>query len=181
MFLTITGGRFRGRKIKVSHSRNLRPTRHLVREALFDILQARVTLTGCRFLDWCAGSGAVGIEAFSRGAAFVEFVEKDRKLRAGIRRNLKGLGIEEDFRLSAVFPHGRDFDLLFADPPYAEEALARRILDVAGALVKPGGWIVIETEGTFSDFGEDPREWSRYRYGETVLHCCQVPSRDPGE
>src|SRR5260370_38138881 len=92
--LRIIAGQFRGRKLKSPPSLQTRPTSDRLRETLFNILAPRIE--GARFLDLCAGSGAVGIEALSRGAAHVKFVARSRQMGALIEANLKALNASDD-------------------------------------------------------------------------------------
>jgi len=125
--MRIIAGKYRGRKLKSPPSLKTRPTSDRLRETLFSILAPRID--GARFLDLCAGSGAVGIEALSRGAAHVIFVDHSRKMYALIEANLKLLDAADD--LAEVVSKGASeflrkhakneaepFDIVFFDPPY---------------------------------------------------------------
>ncbi len=124
----IVGGQARGRRLVVP-PRGTRPTADRAREALFNTLRTEFDLDGARVLDLYAGSGAVGLEALSRGAAAAVFVESDRRAATVLRQNVQLLGLAgatvhrctaETF-LSAVGA-AEPFDLVFADPPYAVPA-----------------------------------------------------------
>src|SRR5947199_845397 len=91
--LRIIAGKYRGRRLKSPPTQQTRPTSDRLRETLFNILAPRIE--GARFLDLCAGSGAVGIEALSRGAAHVTFVDQSRKMCTLIEANIQGLGIDQ--------------------------------------------------------------------------------------
>jgi 16S rRNA (guanine966-N2)-methyltransferase len=124
----IVGGLARGRHLAVP-PRGTRPTSDRAREGLFNTLRAELDLTGARVLDLYAGSGAVGLEALSRGAAAAVFVESDRRATAVLAENVTALGLPGATirRLSAenyLSAAGADepFDLVFADPPYASSA-----------------------------------------------------------
>ena len=125
--MRISAGKLKGRNILAPEGREVRPTSAKVRESIFDSLQAQVG--GSRFLDLFAGSGAVGIEAFSRGAAEVYFCERGREVLPLLKQNvalLKGAGkvYEGDsFALLERLPGA--FDIIFADPPYKEDCLER--------------------------------------------------------
>jgi 16S rRNA (guanine966-N2)-methyltransferase len=137
----IVGGQFRGRALKAPAGRDTRPTGDRAREAVFNILEHAPWspgVTGARVLDLFAGSGALGFEALSRGAAFVLFVETDASARGAIRDNIEAFaffGVTRIHRRDATDlgpkPAGlaEPFDLIFLDPPYGkslgERALAR--------------------------------------------------------
>ncbi len=139
-------GRHKGRRLASPSWTGLRPTSDRLRETLFDILGARVA--GARLLDACAGTGAVGIEALSRGAAHVTFVEDDRRAVALIERNLRGCGIDAGYTvLARRWPltaiDGGPFDLAWLDPPYGTADLGPA-LDAACASTSPSGLVVLE-------------------------------------
>jgi 16S rRNA (guanine(966)-N(2))-methyltransferase RsmD len=176
--LRLTGGQGRGRRLAAAALRGLRPTSARVREALFDILGARVA--GAEVLDVFAGTGAVGIEALSRGATRVVFVEDDARAARLIAANLRDAGlpggasvIEGDAvraldRLSAA---GESFSIVFLDPPYAAGAPAE-ILDRSAALVAAGGVLVVEHGARVAREIGPPaglRAGRRYRYGDSRL------------
>ncbi|MGH7706487.1 MAG: 16S rRNA (guanine(966)-N(2))-methyltransferase RsmD [Vulcanimicrobiaceae bacterium] len=124
--LRVSGGALRSRQIRAPHDRGIRPTPARVREALFSILGARVV--DARFLDLFAGSGAVGCEALSRGAAGAIFVERDSPAAAQLRVTVAALGVADratvlrgDATRIAARLDGR-FDLVYADPPFEQPA-----------------------------------------------------------
>lgn len=153
--MRIVAGRFKGRTLKAPRSDATRPTSDRVRESLFNILEhgiADFTVEGARVLDVFAGTGALGIEALSRGAASCLFVEDDAEARGIIRANIEMLaltGVTKLFRRDAtkLGPAGRydSFDLVLADPPYGkglgEQALASAI---SGGWLAPGAVCVLE-------------------------------------
>ena len=143
----ILAGRWRGKRLEVP--RSARPTSGRAREALFDILQGSV-VEG-RVLDLYAGSGAIGLEALSRGAAQAVFVETDRKaLEVNLARCAPAAGsvqvIVADARraIDRLAREKRFFDLVFADPPYSRGVSA--LTGSIGQLVAPGGWLVLQTD-----------------------------------
>jgi 16S rRNA (guanine966-N2)-methyltransferase len=153
--LRITGGRLARRRIAVPPAADrgaVRPTSDRVREALFSSLAARGVLDGARALDLFAGSGALGIEALSRGARDVVFVERAHPVARVLRDNLRSLDVERDARVverdvaSALAdqPAGA-LDLVLADPPYAAELDEGFFAGVARALA-PAGLLVLERD-----------------------------------
>ena len=149
--MRIIAGEWRGRPIEAPAGLSTRPTADRVRETLFSMLASRLaSFEGLRVADLFAGSGALGLEALSRGAASATFVDSNSSAAAAIRRNAERLGAGERVRVLAgsalALPRSDAFDLVFADPPYAAgsgTAVARAIGD-AGWLA-PGGWLSIET------------------------------------
>jgi len=151
--IRIIGGSLRNSRLAVPELPGLRPTAERVRETLFNWLQPVVA--GSRCLDAFAGTGALGIEALSRGAGGVTFIERDTRLAAALRANLSRLKstgevIGDDAARWLKGP-GRPFDVVFLDPPFALSAWA----DTA-ALLEAGGWL----SPTAWTYGEAPREAS---------------------
>ena len=200
--MRVIGGRLRGRALRGPSgevARRLRPTRDRVREALFNILRHgnlgdpgdpggggdRAAPAGMRVLDLFAGTGALGIEALSRDAAWCTFIDTDPEARALIRANLETLGLigrarvwrRDACRLARY--HGPAFDLVFADPPYGSDAtLAAIDSAVAGGWLAPDALAVLETPAR--DAPAPPAGWTavaRRRYGATGL---AVLRRDAG-
>src|SRR2546425_12467948 len=118
--MRIISGKFKSRRLKATPPPGIRPTSDKLRETLFNILSGRID--GAAFLDGCAGVGAVGIEAISRGASFVYFVDQSRRSCQMIRENVKSLEIEEGFKvmemdlLRALSAVNTAFDIAFIDP-----------------------------------------------------------------
>ncbi len=149
----IIAGQGKGRRLKAPKGLDTRPTGARVRQSLFDILAPR--LPGCRFLDLCAGSGGVGLEALSRGAARVVFVDPSAAAVQAVRENLDALGAAglraEVFRqdgetaLKGLALGGRRFDLIYLDPPY-QSALYEPLLATVSdrSLLEPDGVLVAE-------------------------------------
>jgi 16S rRNA (guanine966-N2)-methyltransferase len=178
----IVAGTFGGRRINAPPGARTRPTSDRVREALFSTLDTLAELAGARFADLYAGSGAVGLEAVSRGAAHVLLVESDPRAARVVRENLAALRATPVARLVtgkvaqvlAAGPEGGPYDVVFADPPYAvpDEEIAATLV----ALVDNGGLasdaVVVVERSTRT--GPVPSvegvivEHSR-RYGETTL------------
>ncbi len=127
--MRVTGGDLRGRRLKAPEGRGTRPTSDLVRSALFSMLEAR-GVEPERVLDLYAGTGALGIEALSRGAAWCDFVERDATAAGVIRENLAALGltprahvVRQDVRRFVEVQGREPYDLVLADPPYADEGV----------------------------------------------------------
>jgi len=190
--MRITGGEFGGRILKVPKSDAIRPTQDCVREALFNIIQFEVS--GADFLDLFAGSGAVGIEALSRGAKSATFVEQDRRHMPVLLENLRlvshsgssqlaNLSTFQPFNFSTVLADvyrwiasysGPGFSIAFADPPYAlgeERGYASVLATLADrGVVRPGGLFVAEM--TAVQKAEETPGWELVRdrtYGKTRL------------
>ena len=147
--MRVIAGSFKGRRLVTPRWTGLRPTSDKLRETLFNVVAVRIP--GARVLDGFAGTGALGIEALSRGAAHVTFVECDHRAAALVADNLGRCGIEQgyaiicaSFREAMGGRHGpRDFDLIFLDPPYDEERLDG-ILEAAGDRLAADGLLVLE-------------------------------------
>jgi 16S rRNA (guanine(966)-N(2))-methyltransferase RsmD len=142
--MRVIAGKFRSRNIWAPEGMDTRPTSDRLRETIFNVLAAREVpnIEGATFLDLYAGSGAVGIEAISRGAASVVFVESNKRAARTIRENLAGLkvtsGVEVIEReVVKAIPHlaaaGRSFDIVFLDPPYASEGQYEAALEALAA------------------------------------------------
>jgi len=175
----LTGGEHRGRSIKVP-AEGTRPTQDKVRAAIFSSLAAHVPES--RVLDLFAGTGAMGLESWSRGATWVDWVERDRNALRTLRENLKTLRVSPEsgrilgvdaFNLLRFPPAGGGYDLVLADPPYAEAKENGWLEQLADLLsnngwIKPEGVFVYETEGR-----EPPPEFAGWRlardktYGST--------------
>lgn len=143
----IVAGAAKGRRLVVP-PRGTRPTSDRAREALFSTLAGLLDLDGARVLDLYAGTGAVGLEALSRGAGEVTFVESDRSAAAVLRRNVEAVGLPGAHIVNNpvdVYLAGAPtapFDLAYLDPPYAlDDASLGKVLS---ALAAPG-WLVVET------------------------------------
>jgi len=145
--MRVIAGRYKGRRLKAPTWEGLRPTSDKLRETLFNILAARIG--GARVLDGFAGTGAVGIEALSRGAAQVTFVEKDPRAVALIEANVAACGIEADYNvrwgevLAALRDTGATFDLILLDPPYDLHPVSPT-LEAAAARLSAAGLLVLE-------------------------------------
>jgi 16S rRNA (guanine966-N2)-methyltransferase len=176
----IIGGTAGGRRIDAPRGTSTRPSSDRVREALFSAIESWCgSLQGLRFLDLYAGSGAVGLEAWSRGAGVVTMVEQDRRTAALIAANAKTLGFAKanvvvaSVAATLARPPAAPYDIVFLDPPYptpdaeVDDALER----VGGEWVVPGGMVVVER----SSRSQAPRwpagfiDTRERKYGETTL------------
>jgi 16S rRNA (guanine966-N2)-methyltransferase len=148
-FVRIVGGALRGRRIQVP-DRGVRPTSERTREAVFDVLGPKL-IVDALVLDLYAGTGALGIEALSRGAARVDFVERSRLVARALRGNLADLGLatrsqvhEADLaRIELPAGLAGPFDLVFLDPPYAGSAGARWLERLSRSRWPEGGGLIV--------------------------------------
>jgi 16S rRNA (guanine966-N2)-methyltransferase len=149
--MRIIAGEWRGRPIEAPAGSLTRPTANRVRESLFSMLASRLgSFEELRVADLFAGSGALGLEALSRGAEFALFVESDTEAARVLKRNVQSLGAAQRVRIlsgsAEALPPCEPFDLIFADPPYTEgsgTAVVRAVTDADW--LAPGGWMSIET------------------------------------
>ncbi len=155
--MRIIAGSLRGRTLKSTQTSMLRPTTDRVRESIFNILAARFEFEGARALDLFAGTGALGIEALSRGAGECDFVESDRRAAAVITDNLLTLGVAPRGRvitrdaLKFLEESDRSYDLIFADPPYATTIFERLVRAIASeGRLSPEGLFVLEHAGSMA-------------------------------
>jgi 16S rRNA (guanine966-N2)-methyltransferase len=181
----IVAGVAGGRRLAVP-PHGTRPTSDRVREAMFSAVQARRDLDGARVLDLYAGSGALGLEALSRGAAHVRFVESDRHAAAVLHRNIEELGLPgaqvstADVLAVLRGDPGRSYDLVLADPPYAlGDAALQGVLDhlLSGGWLAPEALMVVERSARAG-----PPAWpegvfalTKRRYGDTAVYYGCAP------
>ena len=147
--LRVIAGVHKGRRLKTPTWDGLRPTSDRLRETLFNVVSSRVA--GARVLDGFAGTGAIGIEALSRGAASATFIEEDRRAQALLAENLGRCGIQNGYVIirasvargvETLRAAGQTFDLLVLDPPYGLEAA--NVLNGVDALLAPDALLVFE-------------------------------------
>ncbi len=196
--MRIIGGMYRSRPLVAPKGRSTRPTSDRVREALFGILESAKVVADARVLDLYAGTGALGLEALSRGAAQATLVESSREALDAIRTNVATLGVADRVRVVAgdvkravrSLPAGAPFDLVFADPPWALVDDGAAIEALAGLLraraVGMTTWIVLEHSSRSTPparqggtpGGQDARDgaglgelaaFDTRRYGDTAL------------
>lgn len=183
MAVRVGGGQVRGRVLKVARGSAARPSSGRVRSALFSMLASRVS--GASVLDLYAGAGALGIEALSRGAAHVDFVEQGSRECDALRANLDSLGFAAHARVHKM-PVDRalasltlslskgalsgPYDLVLMDPPYAQDALAP-LLERVASLVSEDGTVVAEHDRrhTLPATAGTLERVSERAYGDTVL------------
>ncbi|MCY0878005.1 MAG: 16S rRNA (guanine(966)-N(2))-methyltransferase RsmD [Firmicutes bacterium] len=185
--MRIIGGQAAGRRLAPLRGHDTRPTGARVREALFDIWQARVV--DALFLDAYAGTGAVGLEAVSRGARQVIFCEPRSQTRRTLYENIRRMGAQDRTvvvpkAVESVLPQwiaeGTRFEVVFCDPPWAQ-GLELRVRESLWRVVSPSGVVVLETRS------RDPavelpglvRQWTR-RYGDTALSQYVREDREGG-
>jgi 16S rRNA (guanine(966)-N(2))-methyltransferase RsmD len=170
----VIAGTYGGRRLQAPPGTDTRPTADRVREALFSILADRVH--DARVLDLFAGSGALGIEALSRGAAEATFVDSAPAAIRAIGANLEALGADgivaraEAVRfLGGASRSGRSYDLVFLDPPYRLEAsLGHRLSEVLAGVLAPGATVVSESDRRAPLEVDLPLQDER-RYGDTLI------------
>jgi len=149
--MRIIAGAWRGRVIEAPPGQATRPTADRVREALFSMLTSRLgSFEELRVADLFAGSGALGFEALSRGAAHATFVESDAKASAVIRRNAEKLSVTDRVQMlggsALALPRSEPFDLILTDPPYSPGSGSAVVEAVTKAgWLAPGGWMSVET------------------------------------
>jgi 16S rRNA (guanine966-N2)-methyltransferase len=185
----IIGGRVGGRRISTPRGVGTRPTSDRVREALFSAIESWCgSLAGLRFLDLYAGSGAVGLEAWSRGAGVVTLVEQDRRTAQIIGANAKELGFNRAHVITGpvsgalLRPPSAPYDVAFLDPPYAQaaEVVAADVAALAQQeWLVPGALVVVErgSRGAEPDWPHGFGDSRQKKYGETVLwyvHAAQT-------
>ena len=184
--MRIVAGRFKGRALVAPSGMATRPTSDRLRETLFNVLAHAYEdpITDARVLDLFAGSGALGLEALSRGASFTQFVEEAASARAAIKENIDMLGvagITKVYRRDAThlgpLPPDEKFSLVFCDPPYGK-GLAARALQSAlkGGWLAPRALIIVEEKAGASDILPEGVSLIETRdYGETVLSFAEAP------
>lgn len=185
--MRVVGGRLRGRALAGPSSRDIRPTADRLRESLFNILTHGYDdpVTGARVLDLFAGTGALGLEAVSRGAAFALFVDNGAEARALLRQNVEGLGlggVTKVYRRDAAVLGGahpmEPFSLVFCDPPYGKGLASKALASAhAGGWLVPGALVVVE-EAKAAQFAapEGFTECERRAYDDTEFVILRAPA-----
>jgi 16S rRNA (guanine966-N2)-methyltransferase len=186
--MRIVGGKLKGRSLRAPSGRETRPTSDRVREAIFNILTHGVegfTIEGARVLDLFAGTGALGLEALSRGARFCQFVDESAEARGLIRQNADELGLvgqckiwrRDATRLGRAAPQP-PFDLVFADPPYGKGMGEKALISLVSDGWLAEGAIVVLEESSSAEIAQ-PVELSlidRRPYGDTQVVFYRRPN-----
>ena len=180
--MRIIAGKYRGRRIKSPPLLKTRPTSDRLRETLFNILAPGIE--GVRFLDLCAGSGAVGIEALSRGAAHVTFVDQARKIRTLIEANLNTLKVDPhkvdvvtakalEFLHRCAKKEAQQFDIVFFDPPYTSdyEAVLNYVGNEAARLLSKDRVLIVEhfSKNVLDEEFASLKRYRRVKQGDSSL------------
>lgn len=182
--MRIIAGRFRGRTIEAPKGRGTRPTTDRVRESLFNWLVHHddIDLENARIADLFAGTGALGLEALSRGAQFATFVEKDRAALAALRQNITSLKVEDETQILAMdatrLPKAmKPYDIIFLDPPYGSPFGAAALHSARTQnWFKPESFIIWETAAN-EDLNSAELNLhlsERRRYGDTALNLLHL-------
>lgn len=168
--MRIITGKYKGRRFDIPHTFKARPTTDFAKENIFNVLQGYIDFEGLEALDLFAGTGSISLEMLSRGCAHVVSVEKDRDHAAFIAQCMRKIGEENDIlikgdALKYIEHCKRQFDFIFADPPYALPELPRiPELILQNGLLAEGGVFVME-HGKQYDFSENPRFIEHRAYG----------------
>jgi 16S rRNA (guanine966-N2)-methyltransferase len=173
--MRVVAGRFGGRTLVAPRGLSTRPTSDRVREALFSILGV-ASVEEARVLDLFAGSGALGIEALSRGASHAAFVDSSGAAVAAIRRNLAAVGVEAEVRrqdalayLRSASRDARQYDLVFLDPPYRRaRTLGRELSAALAPVLAPAVRVVAESDRR-APLELDLELLDERRYGDTLI------------
>ena len=180
--LRIVAGRFRGRKLRTPDTGRVRPTGDRMKESLFNILQA--FLPQARVLDLFCGAGNLGLEAASRRARQVVFVERDPTAVRMLRQNLAALGLQEPAEVAVVVQDAirylqedvdEPFDVILADPPYGAELEDALLRGLRPALLVPGGLFVLQHRRSW-ELARIPAGFALWRsrtFGQTVIDFLQ--------
>lgn len=172
--MRIITGTLKGRKLKIPANLDLRPTSDRTKEGMFAVIEAHKGFEQMRILDLYAGTGNLGFEALSRGAASVFFIESNRQAVKVIEDNAEKLGLEE--RISGVCGQVEHllkgtparYDIVFADPPYEEEFMPELVDIVTRQWLEPEGWLVLEHDKR-RDFTDHPLCVFSKPYGRTIV------------
>jgi 16S rRNA (guanine966-N2)-methyltransferase len=179
--IRITGGKWKGRSLKTPAGLKVRPTRSMVREAIFNMLGR--TVINARVLDLFAGTGLLGLEAISRGARETVFVEQDNSTCKTLKKNIQTLEAEQEttilckdasYAITFLKHRKKLFNIILVDPPYKLPiSPVLNKLSSAG-IIAFDGWLIIERgKGQIIAFPETMRETHQKKYGDTMIHILQ--------
>ena len=184
--MRIIAGQFKGHGLKSPPGHRTRPSTARTRESLFGLIDARLYLEGAEVLDLFSGTGALGLEAISRGAALVTFVEQDAEVLDYARDNAEKLGVEDQciFIASDAVEYlrrysGPELDLIMADPPYKLDAM-EELPDLAIPHLDVDGIFTLE-HSSHDWFDEHPRLMTSRPYGRTIVSLFRpaLPPEEP--
>ncbi len=170
--MRIVGGKYKSRVLSGFDGDKIRPTSDKARESLFNILQNRIY--GSEFLDLFCGTGAMGIEALSRGAKSVTFNDADRNSLNLLRKNLKKLGVDEEYEIKnydalILLEHAiKKYDIIFIDPPYKTD-LGERAVALSINALKDDGVVILESETPFTGKVDGLAVVDERKYGRARL------------
>jgi 16S rRNA (guanine966-N2)-methyltransferase len=188
--MRVIAGIYKGRRLKTLEGLSVRPTSDRLRETLFNILTPRIE--GASFADICAGSGAIGIEALSRGARHVTFIESSLKAARIISENLRNCGISEDYRvinrdalraLKNLASEDARFDIIYFDPPYNSEIYTPVMWLIAKRdLLAEDGVLIVEhrRQTPLLPNYDRLRPYRQVTQGESILTFFGVEAAAPG-
>ena len=180
--MRIIAGKYKGRPLSTVHNLSIRPTTDRAKQTIFDMLSNRIEFSGARVLDLFAGSGSLGLEALSRGAAFVVFVEKARSSLDVLEKNIRYLDCADQCRVhqADVFWYLKNtqqaFDLIFVDPPYKLETIGTLPNAIYNSkVVHPETYIVMEhSKESVIDLDEQKFDIIKKLFGQTVAIILKV-------
>jgi len=178
--MRIVGGELKGRSIKVPKSRDIRPSTEKIRAAIFSVLGGDID--GARVADLFCGSGALGLEALSRGASYALFIDNLPAAAAAVRKNLLDLGADSRcaVRMMDVFHIRPGFfekiSIIFADPPYGQEHGDRLISLLCLKKIASGGILVLEHESGWNYDGQDLKILKRLDFGDSSVSFFRLPA-----
>ena len=173
--IRVNAGKYKGRKIEEPNPLTTRPSKDIVKVGLFNIIRNEVL--NCTFLDLFAGSGQIGIEALSRNAKKVYFIEKDRNAFKILKNNLSYVPSSDYEVINTDFKLFLDnslnilkFDIIFVDPPYKMEINDEFISNLISNYLNDSGILIFEREEKFNDELNDKYSFKEYKYGRSKLY-----------
>ncbi len=170
--MRIVAGKYRGRTLLEFNGDKIRPTADKVRESLFNILQLKIA--NSKFLDLCCGTGAMGIEALSRGAKKAVFNDFSRESLTLLKKNLEKIKVDDDYSIvnfdAVTYLKNTDekFDIVFIDPPYKSE-IGAKCLPFASSVLTDDGIVILEDEKEWSGEIEGLTQYDKRKYGRVHL------------